>query len=613
MCSVVGYVGINLSKDFVINGLSRLEYRGYDSAGYACINQEDGQLSYAKASGLLANLVSKLSQNIFDGSIALGHTRWSTHGVASELNAHPHFDCAGALALVHNGIIENYTALKTELLKKHSFVSETDTEVVVHLFEDIVEKHATLQDAVKELVSTIKGAYALVFIAKKFPDTLILVRRRSPLCIGIGNQEMFVASDTLAFSDKTDKVVYMPDESFALVTNSNCALYAFDGTPLEPVVQLLDARWQAADKGGFESYMLKEIYEQKTVIGASVAYYASLKDTLLNRLGLSHDEMNELETINLFACGTSWHAALIAKFFFEEVAHIKTNVLLSSEFRYAKIFPDKNALYIAISQSGETADTLEALRLLNEMGLKTAVITNVASSSMVREAGGSLIMQAGPEMAVASTKAFSTQVATLYWLAHKMALDKQLITPERMHVAHENILVAAEILEFSIENYKTSIDLNVAQHYATYKKLIFLGRHISYPFALEAALKLKEISYLFVQTYPAGELKHGPIALLEKGMPVFIFSCLDTVVYEKLLGNVQEVKSRGAYVVSFVFEHQAELIAMSDDVFILPQVDPLLAPLAMTGVMQYLCYKIAQQLGCSIDKPRNLAKSVTVE
>lgn len=614
MCGLVGYIGKNFSRDYVITGLTRLEYRGYDSAGFACLTSQENRLVYTRTIGQLKNLVASLEKNPINGYVGIGHTRWSTHGVASEQNAHPQFDCYKTLSLAHNGIIENYHALKTELVAKgHIFLSDTDTEVIAHLLEDILATEKTLSKAFSSLVSRLEGAYAIVCILQEFPDQLIAIRKGSPLCIGLGDNEMFVASDLLAFSSMARKVLFLPEKSFALVHKEAVELFDFSGAVLPQQIKEIDVNYAAVEKKGYEHFMLKEIYEQKGAIYSSLSFMRAISAQIWRQMGLTIDQVKNLESITLIGCGTSWYAARIGQFFFESVCKIPTRVVLASEFRYMPFFPSKNAVYIALSQSGETADTLEAIRLINALQLPTAVLTNVASSTMVREANGFLLTHAGQEVAVASTKAFSTQVAALFWLAHRIALEKGLIDDKAMELSEEELLIAAEVLENSIENYKEDIlDLH-ARFYAQFKRFIFLGRHISYPFASEAALKLKEISYIFSQCYPAGELKHGPIALIDQETPVVLFSTLDPVIYQKLLSNAQEVKARKGHLVVFAFEGQAELIDLADNVFVFPRVHPLLAPLAMTGLMQYFAYQIARYLGCPIDMPRNLAKSVTVE
>lgn len=612
MCSVVGYVGKGYSKKYILDGLARLEYRGYDSSGFACI--QDKRLRYVKVEGRLTNLIKRLNESPLDGHIGVGHTRWSTHGVPSSDNAHPHFDCHKTLAIVHNGIIENHHELRKELVEAgHVFSSETDTEVAAHLFELFLISHKTVKAAVVDLVNRLEGAYAFVAFTQEDPDTLIVVRKRSPLCIGIGDDEMFVASDPLAFAHQTNKVMVVPDDSFAFVKKDAVEVYDFEGKPLPLSVQTIDLEWHAAEKQGYEHFMLKEIYEQKAAIHATVSFLRSISLRVWDYIGIDEKDIDDIQGITIVGCGTSWHAARLAQFFFEYTALVPTRVHLASEFRYMPFFPDKKSLYIVVSQSGETADTLEALQLIKSMNLKTLAVTNVASSTMVREADGFLLTQAGQEIAVASTKAFSTQIAVLFWLSYRLACEKRILNSSCMQGVEEELLVVAQVLENSIENYKFDIIQHHARKYAKYKKYIFLGRHLSYPFALEAALKLKEISYIFAQCYSAGELKHGPLALVDAETPLVIFSHQDPVIYQKIVANAQEVKARGGHLIVFVFEGQEELKSLADLVFEFPRVHKLLGPLAMTGLMQFFVYAIAKELECSIDKPRNLAKSVTVE
>lgn len=613
MCSVVGYIGKKECKEFILEGLARLEYRGYDSAGFACLDAQQ-KLRYCKAEGRLANLTDKCAKETIDGYIGIGHTRWSTHGKPSEINAHPQFDCTKSLSIVHNGIIENHRHLKKQLIAAgHFFRSDTDTEIIAHLLESLLTQHATLQTAVMELVTLLQGTYAFICIMEAYPDDMILVRKRSPLCVGVGNNEMFVASDIVAFADKTKQVIFLQDESFALVTQYCIEQYDFKGNVIPTMIHAMDLEWCQPTKAIHEHIMLKEIYEQKVAIQATVEHINLLQDQLWHSMGLSIQQVLSLERMSLVACGTSWHAARIAQFFFESICRIPTKVHLASEMRYMPFFKEENVLYIALSQSGETADTLEAIGMFKALNMSTVALTNVASSTIAREAGGVLLTKAGHEHAVASTKAFSTQLAALYMLAHHIAYEKGFIAQQDVIVAQKDLTLVAQVLEDRIEYYKHIIKQQLAPYYAQFTKSIFLGRNISYPFAMEAALKLKEISYIFAQCYPAGELKHGPLALIDQQLPVFIFSCQDPLIYQKLLSNAQEAKARGGQLVVFAFENQHELIEIAQTVFLFPQVKPLLEPLAMTGVMQYFVYEIARVLGCEIDKPRNLAKSVTVE
>jgi glucosamine--fructose-6-phosphate aminotransferase (isomerizing) len=616
MCSVVGYVGKRHSRSIVIQGLKRLEYRGYDAAGFACLDPAGERLLYVKTQGRLSNLELQLDQTLIDGFLSVGHTRWSTHGSADlQENAHPHFDCNKEIAVVHNGIIENHLKLKEQLLKMgHVFHSQTDTEVIAHLFESLLISHQTFNAAVIDLVSKLEGAYAFICLLQNQADQLLLVRNRSPLCIGIGNDEMFVASDPLAFADKTTKMVFMPDASIAIVRGDMLELYDFNGNPLPIHAQEIneDHYSAASEKSGYEHYMLKEIFDQKDAMCATINFLDSINKNIWDYIGIDVNLLQRLSHIKLIGCGTSWHAARIAQFFFEYVCRIPTRVYLASEFRYMPQFVEDNTICIAMSQSGETADTLEVLRMMNKLSVPTIALTNVASSTLMREANGFLLTQAGREIAVASTKAFSTQLTALYWFAHFIAMHKKMITPAQLGLAQEELRTCAQVLENSVENYRFSIVNTLAPLYATFTRAIFLGRHISYPLALEAALKLKQVSYIFSQSYPAGEIKHGPLALIDDQTPVFIFSHQDQLMYQKILSNAQEVKAHNGRLVVFAFEGQHEICSIAEHSFVVSRVHPLLGQLAMTGLMQFFVYAIANELGRPIDHPRNLGKSVTV-
>lgn len=638
MCGIVAYVGKNKCRNFILEGLARLEYRGYDSAGFVCVDTHHKHLSFAKEVGRVSQLKKAIESLGYDGNLGMGHTRWATHGIADKANAHPQFDCQKTLAVIHNGIIEGSAPIRDRLkLEGHAFHSATDTEVAAHLLGTLIPLHVTLKAAIVALLAQLEGAYAFVFILERYPDQLIAIRRRSPLSIGVGEGETFISSDPIVFSDKTNKVIHMPDNSFALIKADVIELFDFLGKALPLKVEEFNHKFDLQGKNGFEHYMLKEIYEQKRAIEHTISLYNRLSDEasvaqesdellipaykinsdfsegIWSQLGLTSEDVMQLESIHLIGAGTSWHAARIAQFFFEHLCKIPATVHLASEFGYMPFFPKKKAVYIFISQSGETADTLEALRLVNRHQLATVALTNVPSSSIVREAGGFMLMQAGPEISVASTKAFSAQQASLYWLALHIALQKKLKTLEEVHYAEEELMLVAECLESSIENYKWDIITTLAKKYAQFDRFIFLGRHISYPFAMEAALKLKEISYIFAQCYPAGELKHGALALIDEKTPVVLFSTVDHLMYEKLLSSAQEVKARKGHLVVFAFEGQNELIKLADLAFVFPQVNNLLGPLAMTGLMQFFVYQITKELGRPIDMPRNLAKSVTVE
>lgn len=613
-CSIVGYVGNNLCKKFVLHGLSQLEYRGYDSAGFACLNPENNRLVCIKATGRLQNLVNKLMRDPIDSCIAIGHTRWATHGPATEENAHPHIDCLNSLAIAHNGIIENYFHLRQQLIHEgHVFRSTTDTEVIAHVCEKLFAQELSLKDTGIKAAEQLKGSYAFVCLSQKYPDTLLVVRKSSPACIGIGEGEMFVASDILAFIHKTNKVVYLPDQSFALVTKDAIRLFDFSGKELSVEVKISDVSATAQDKGNQEHFMLKEIYEQRNAINSSVNFYKSIKDNIEAYVGVSRQFLKDLKSINIVSCGTSWHAGRIGQFFFETKCNIPVHVHLASEFRYMPFIPEDHCLYLFVSQSGETADTLEAMRQVNRHGLPTLAITNVASSTMAREAKGCLQTVAGPEIAVASTKSFSTQLTALYWLACLCALEKGVINADQLTQEEDTLIAMADALDDALTKNKDVIINQLAKQYAQYHRFFFLGRHVGYPFAMEAALKLKEIAYVFALGFPAGELKHGSIALIDPQTPSILFSSTDPVIYSKLVANAQEIKARNGHLLAFAFEGQQELIRLADEAVVLPQVPVLLEPFALTGVMQFLVYRIAHELGREIDKPRNLAKAVTVE
>jgi glucosamine--fructose-6-phosphate aminotransferase (isomerizing) len=441
----------------------------------------------------------------------------------------------------------------------------------------------------------------------------VAIRNQSPLCIGISEQEKIIASDIIAFAGVAKQVLYMSEQSFAIITRNTIELYDFAGNSLDVLTEPLNIVYADNGKQGYEHFMLKEVYEQKDVIYATIAGLESGKQSYEQMLGLSADRIKSLKSLNLIGCGSSWHAARIAQFFFERIAGIQTKVFLASEFRYMPFFSESDAAYIAVSQSGETADTLEVMRLVRHHDAHVIALCNVATSTMVKESDGAIITRAGYEFAVASTKAFATQITALFWLSHLIAHEKQLISTEQFNAAISDILLVAEILQTMIERYKKNIETTLAPFYSNFKRYIFLGRHISYPFAMEAALKLKEVSYIFAQCYPAGELKHGPIALIDSETPLILFSTLDDIIYQKLVSNAQEIKARNGHLIIFAFEGQDELMQLADTVFIFPRVNPLLAPLAMTGLMQFFVYSIAKCLGRPIDKPRHLAKSVTVE
>jgi len=613
MCCVVGYIGKGHSWAPVVEGLARLEYRGYDSTGFACLDAESAILA-VKAVGGVDNLVEQRAHLPIDGRLGIGHTRWSTHGAATVENAHPVFDCARSVAIVHNGIIENHRALRDQLVNKgHAMATETDSEVIAHLIEQEAAQARDMHDLAQRVVARLEGAYAFVALVAAEPQALLAVRKSSPLCIGLGPEGLFVASDQLAFVGKADRVVFLPDASYAILYHDRFEAYTFLGQKLELSVSPLSAALLADDKKGYAHFMLKEIYEQPRVIADTVTNMRLVEHVLEASLGLSSDQLDKLEQLLIIGCGSSWHAGKLGQFFFEAIAQVPVVVGLASEYKYAQFFMPRSALALAISQSGETADTLEVMRLLHGHAVPTATVTNVGSSSMARETGGVVLLAAGQEIAVASTKAFSAQVATLFLLAHQFAWRRNRLARTELDAAYAHLLVAGHELERTIEHYKVEIEEEIAPLCATFTRAIFLGRHTSYVVAQEAALKLKEITYIFAEAFPAGELKHGPIALVDKNTPIFIFSVIDEAIYKKLVANAQEVKARGGYLIIFAFAGQDELIELADKLFVFDRVHPLLGALAQIGVVQYLVYCIARELKLPIDKPRNLAKSVTVE
>lgn len=611
MCSVVGYLGSKDASLFLLEGLSRLEYRGYDSAGIACIS--DNELKIVKERGYLSALEHRVYRQGCVGNVGIGHTRWATHGKAIQNNAHPHTDCNNKVAVVHNGIIENSAQLIDQLKKDdHTFSSQTDTEVIAHLIATLQNKHNDLSDLVVDLVAQLDGAYAFLALLKNYSETMIAVRNQSPLCIGIGNDEIFVASDVLAFAHYTKNVIFLPDQTFALLSKSTVKLFSFDGQAIKIEPQKVMVDHQIAQKDSYQHFMLKELYEQpQAIINTIKSLPAQFEEQ--SKKQVSHD-LAQIEQIHFVACGTSRHTCLIAQHFFSFIVNIKTTVHLSSEFVHERLFDTPNTWYIFVSQSGETADTLHALRRIKkETMARTMAIVNVASSTLAREVDLVLCTKAGPEVAVASTKTFTASVALLYWLSNKCAHKKELLNNDEFDNVANQLTHASNVLQQSLDNYRDAITFSLASKLIDAPYYIFLGRHLGHTLAKEAALKAQELAYMPALAVAAGELKHGPLALIEDGLPVIIFSSQDSEVYKKIISNVQEVKARGAYVLAIIFIGQDELATLADKSFIIASVAPLLEPIAMVSVMQYLVYCIANQRGCAIDKPRNLAKSVTVE
>jgi glucosamine--fructose-6-phosphate aminotransferase (isomerizing) len=609
MCGIVGYVGPRSVQDVVIGGLRKLEYRGYDSAGIASL--EAGKVTVVKAVGRLVNLEDKLAAEGIQGHLGIGHTRWATHGRPSDENAHPHQDCSGRFAIVHNGIVENYLPLREELIEKgHQFESETDTEVVAHLIEELY--NGNFFETMVEVGKRIRGAYALVVMTKDDPNTIIAMRKASPLIVGLGEGENFIASDIPAILEYTRKVYVLSDGEMAVVRTTGVECFTLDGEPVTK--EVYNVTWDAvsAERGGYAHFMLKEIHEQPKAI----------RDTMTGRLSadLSKVEFTELDwtpefiqgidRIHIVACGTSWHAGLVGKAVIEKLAKIPVDVEIASEYRYRDPLLTPGTLIIVISQSGETADTLAALRDAQARGRHVLAITNVVGSSASREADDVIVTWAGPEIAVASTKAYTTQLIALYLLAIYLGQEKQLLQTSEIR----DLLTAMEALPQTAEQVLDTAPQieKFAQEYKHAEDAFFIGRGIDYSVSLEGALKLKEISYCHAEAYAAGELKHGTLALITEGVPVIALAT-QTELYAKTLSNVKEVKARDAFVLGITWVGDEEMQKSVDEVLQVPQTLPLLAPIITVIPLQLLAYYAAVARGNDVDKPRNLAKSVTVE
>ena len=618
MCGIVGYIGNRRAVPIILDGLRRLEYRGYDSAGIAVLNG-DHHLSVRRASGKLRNLEDALRANPMDGPYGIGHTRWATHGRPSEENAHPHRDCTGDIVVVHNGIVENYLTLKQQLqLEGHKFVTETDTEVIAHLVEKFNE--GNLEEAVRHAVRELKGVFALSVIASSDPNKIVAARMGPPVVIGLGDGEYFVASDVPAILSHTRDMFFLGDGDIAVLTPDGVHLTDFNGRPIKR--QITHILWDPimAEKGGYKHFMLKEIFEQPRAV----------RDTVLGRVGQETgrvfiDEMDispkafkEFQSIKIIACGTSWHAALAGKFMIEKLARIPVEVDYGSEFRYRDPILSKDMLTVVISQSGETADTLAAQREAKQHGSKTLAICNVVGSMITREASGTLMTHAGPEIGVASTKAFTSQLTALFILAMYLGQVRETLSAEESSKLVQELVRLPGKLETILS--RESIDEELVKKLFRSTDFLFLGRGIHFPMALEGALKLKEISYIHAEGYPAGEMKHGPNALIDGNLPVVVIATRDPdsedsrIRYEKTLSNIQEVKAREGIVVAVVCEQDVEEVAkVADYTIAIPATSELLLPILEIVPLQLLAYHIAVRRGCDVDQPRNLAKSVTVE
>ncbi|MFZ0583433.1 MAG: glutamine--fructose-6-phosphate transaminase (isomerizing) [Candidatus Acidiferrales bacterium] len=618
MCGIVGYIGPKRVVPVILDGLKRLEYRGYDSAGIAVV-QPDGKLEIRRAPGKLQNLEESIRITPLDGIYGIGHTRWATHGRPTEENAHPHRDCTGEIVVVHNGIIENYLELKHQLITEgHKFVTETDTEIIAHLIEKY-SKGKSLEEAVLKTVTVMSGAYALVALSTRDPQKIVAARLGPPIVVGLGENEFFVASDIPAILQHTRSVFFLGDGEVAVLSPQGVRLMDFQSHPINRPAQHVAWDPIMAEKGGFKHFMQKEIFEQPRAVRDTLLGRISQEtgQVFLDQMDISEQDFQNFQSVKIIACGTSWHAALAGKFMIERLAHIPVEVDYGSEFRYRDPIVGKENLVIAISQSGETADTLAAVREAKLKGAKVLGICNVVGAMLTREANGTIYTHAGPEIGVASTKAFTGQLTALMLTALYLAQVRGKLTPA----------VATKLMQ-ELTRIPHKIE-TILQHDAELEELgrllfrhtdfLYLGRGIHYPIALEGALKLKEISYIHAEGYPAGEMKHGPNALIDENLPVVVIATRDEsdpasmTRYEKTLSNIQEVKARDGIVVAVVTEGDRQARDVADHIVEVPAAPEILSPILEIVPLQLLAYHIAVRRGCDVDQPRNLAKSVTVE
>jgi glucosamine--fructose-6-phosphate aminotransferase (isomerizing) len=611
MCGIVGYVGQKKVVPVLLEGLKRLEYRGYDSAGLAIL-QRDCVVIY-RSVGKIKELENALWGRDLAGHVGLGHTRWATHGRPTEENAHPHSDCTGDVVVVHNGIIENYLALKEKLAQEgHRFRSETDTEVVAHLIETQLRETPDLELAVRRALASLAGAYALGIIWKGDPERLVAARNGSPLVVGLGDGEFFIASDVPAILSHTRDVLFLDDEEMAVLSPDGVSITTLAGEPVEKKVHKILWTPIMAEKGGYKHFMLKEIYEQPRALRDTIRGRFSLETGQLYLEGLEalHGMFPDIHRIVVVACGTSWHAGLVGKFLLEELVRVPVEVDYGSEFRYRDPILDEGTLVVAISQSGETLDTLTSVREARRRGARTLAVCNVVGSTLSRESDGVLYTHAGPEIGVASTKAFTAQLAVLYLLALALGRARGRIDRPRAQELLGELVRLPQQME-QVLRLDPELE-QLASRYYDASDFLYLGRGINFPIALEGALKLKEISYIHAEGYPAGEMKHGPIALVTDELPVVVLAPKDRA-FEKILGNIEEVKARSGIVIALSDEADPRLVAKADHLVTVPRALPHLMPLLLVLPLQLLAYHIAVIKGCDVDQPRNLAKSVTVE
>ena len=610
MCGIFGYIGNKQAVPFIIEGLKKLEYRGYDSAGVATLDQK--HLFLSKRAGKIADLEKLLKQKPIKGRIGIGHTRWATHGRPTDANSHPHQDSTGKIAVVHNGIIENYLELRRELADKgHKFNSATDTEVIAHLIEDNLDKTGLLNAISKALVR-IKGSYALAVVSEYEPNKIFVARYGSPLIVGFGEKECFISSDIPAMLKYTDKIIKLENGEIGELDAKEFVAYDLEGSTITKEIELISWDPESAEKGGYAHFMLKEIHEQPSAIRKTIEGRIEAENHKIHfdELNLSDDEIRKVNRVVFTACGTSWHAALVGEYLFEQFARIPAEVEYAAEFRYRNPIIDENTLVIAITQSGETADTLGAVWEAKAQGAKVISICNVVGSSIARESHGVVYTNAGPEIGVASTKAFTTQLTIIYLLSIIFGKRKGMITDsEAVKLINDLIELPGKVEEALFQEQHIE---KIAEKFYKANNALYLGRGKGFPIALEGALKLKEVSYIHAEGYPAAEMKHGPIALIDQNMPVVVLA-LAGRRYEKILGNVEEVKARGGIVIAVACEGDNLITEKADELVFIPKTSESLSPILAVIPLQLLAYYIALKRGCHVDQPRNLAKSVTVE
>lgn len=616
MCGIVGYIGDKDCFPILIKGLQRLEYRGYDSAGVAVSHVDEDRIQIFKKKGKVQDLLDHVGDETPCGTSGIGHTRWATHGPPNDVNAHPHTARLGRLAMIHNGIIENYESLRKSLEKNgHAFVSDTDTEVLIHLIEEVQSRaNCSIADAVQIALKEVEGAYAIAIIDASEPDLLIAARKSSPLVIGVGEEnEYYIASDATPIVEYTPNVIYLDDEEVAVMHRHNgLTIRNLENTVITPEIHELEMQIEAIEKGGFEHFMLKEIYEQPNSILDSIRGRMSLQRSEIKMSGIdAHwDRWENAQRILIIACGTSWHAGLVAEYLLEDFARIPVEVEYASEFRYRNPIIRPDDVVIAISQSGETADTLAAIRLAKEQGAHVFGVCNVVGSSISRETDSGSYTHAGPEIGVASTKAFTAQITVLTLIALLVGKKKGHLSTQRFN----RLLVELNAIPEKVHTLLKQDDRirEIAKHFEHSTNALYLGRGVNFPVALEGALKLKEISYIHAEGYPSAEMKHGPIALIDEEMPVIFVATADDI-YDKTVSNIQEVKARGGRLVALVSAGNQDLKKLAEFIIEVPKTDQALAPLLTVVPLQLLSYHIAVMRGCNVDQPRNLAKSVTVE